>query len=86
MPLYFLWYLKNIYLQDAILSNGEEVAKLLKNGALVYVCGDVKTMAIKVKESLVKCLVNFNEFTQDKAEKFVYDMQKEKTYLIDSWN
>ncbi|XP_013141568.1 PREDICTED: methionine synthase reductase [Papilio polytes] len=74
------------YIQDAIFSNGEEVAKLLKNGALVYVCGDVKTMAIKVKESLVKCLVNFNEFTQDEAEKFVYAMQKEKTYLIDSWN
>ncbi|XP_013173220.1 PREDICTED: methionine synthase reductase isoform X2 [Papilio xuthus] len=74
------------YIQDAILSNGKEVSELLKNGALVYVCGDVKTMATQVTESFVKCLVNFSDLTQEDAEKFVCDMQKEKTYLIDLWN
>lgn len=74
------------FFQDAIVRNGEEVAKVLKDDALVYVCGDVKTMAAQVKDALVRCLVVFAGDTQEKAEKFICNMQKEKRYLIDSWN
>ncbi|CAH2047470.1 unnamed protein product, partial [Iphiclides podalirius] len=74
------------YVQDALLYHGQEVARLLKEGALVYVCGDVKTLSVQVKDVLVKCLIEFEDNTPEEAEKFVCDMQKGKRYLVDSWN
>ncbi|CAG4935478.1 unnamed protein product [Parnassius apollo] len=74
------------YIQESILQNGEEVSKLLKEGAKVYICGNVRTMAAQVKETLVKCLVEYTSNTQEEAEKFISNLQKNKRYLVDSWN
>ncbi|XP_068633973.1 methionine synthase reductase [Battus philenor] len=76
----------NKYVQDAILRDGDRVANVLKQGALVYVCGDVQGMAAQVKDCFVKCLIDFGNYTTEQAERFICDMQKEKRYLVDSWN
>ncbi|XP_072932879.1 methionine synthase reductase [Epargyreus clarus] len=74
------------YVQDAIMENGKEVVKLLKDGAKVFVCGDLKTMATQVKDTLVNCLVKYDGNSTEEAEKNICDMQKNKSYIIDIWN
>ncbi|KAM3957079.1 methionine synthase reductase [Aphomia sociella] len=74
------------YIQDALIENGEDVTKLIKNGSSVFICGDLKTMAAQVKETILKCLVKYDNKSQDEAERFLCDMQKEKKYLVDAWS
>ncbi|XP_030021569.2 methionine synthase reductase [Manduca sexta] len=74
------------YVQDAILQEGESIAKLLNDGAFVFVSGDVNTMAMQIKETFVKCLTTYNNKTQEEADKLISDMVKEKRYCVDAWS
>ncbi|XP_045769327.1 methionine synthase reductase-like isoform X2 [Maniola jurtina] len=76
---------ENHYVQDAIHQNGEELTKLLLQGAHVYICGDIKKMAPSVKEAIVQCIAKYGDKAND-AEQFVEDMIKEKRYILDIWN
>ncbi|CAK1555251.1 unnamed protein product [Leptosia nina] len=73
------------YVQDAIIQDGAEVAKLIKEGATVYICGDVKTMVATVKDTLVKCVAKYHSITEQNAENLLSDMQKGKRLLVDLW-
>ncbi|OWR41645.1 hypothetical protein KGM_203279 [Danaus plexippus plexippus] len=74
------------YVQDLVKENGEEISKLLVEGARVYVCGDVKVMAKQVKEAFIQCLSKYTNTSTNDAELFILNMQKEKKFLIDIWN
>ncbi|XP_026318821.1 methionine synthase reductase isoform X2 [Hyposmocoma kahamanoa] len=74
------------YIQDALLLNGEELVNLINGGASIFVCGDLNTMALQIKQVFVKCLVKYDDKTQEEAEKFVTDLQKEKRYFVDAWS
>lgn len=43
-------------------------------------------MALQIKEVFVKCLVKYDDKTQEEAEKFIADLQKEKRYFVDAWS
>ncbi|XP_023954571.2 methionine synthase reductase [Bicyclus anynana] len=75
---------ENCYVQDAIKLNGEEVAKLLMQGARVYVCGDIKKMAESVREAIEECIATHGD--EASAHDFVANMIKEKKYINDIWN
>ncbi|CAG9562654.1 unnamed protein product [Danaus chrysippus] len=74
------------YVQDLVKENGEEISKLLVEGARVYICGDVKIMANQVKEAFIECVSKYTNRSINVAELFISNMQKEKTFLIDIWN
>ncbi|XP_046978249.1 methionine synthase reductase-like [Vanessa cardui] len=74
------------YVQDAIIKNGEEVTKLIMEGAQVYVCGDIKNMATQVKDAIQQSIVKHGNLNEEEAENFMAIMQKEKRYLTDVWN
>ncbi|XP_034828978.1 methionine synthase reductase [Maniola hyperantus] len=76
---------ENSYVQDAIQQNGEELTKLLLQGAYVYICGDIKKMAPSVREAIVQCIAKYGDEANE-AEEFVENMIKEKRYILDIWN
>ncbi|KAL4709565.1 hypothetical protein ACJJTC_007296 [Scirpophaga incertulas] len=74
------------YIQEAIMQNGKEIVNLITEGASIYVCGDLKKMAAQIKNTLLDCLVKYNNKTVEEAAKLLSDMQIAKRYLIDSWS
>ncbi|XP_026748958.1 methionine synthase reductase [Galleria mellonella] len=74
------------YIQDILIENGEDIIKLIKDGASIFVCGDLKNMGTQVKDTIKKCIMKHDNKSAEEAEKILSDMQKEKRYLIDSWN
>lgn len=71
--------------QDAISQNGKEVTQLIKDGAAVFICGDLKTMAAEIKEVLINCFVDYDNMTVHEAENKISEMQKDKRYVVDAW-
>ncbi|XP_047025325.1 methionine synthase reductase-like [Helicoverpa zea] len=76
---------KHKYIQDALRNNGKEITQLIKEGASVFVCGDLKTMAAEVKEILIKCFVDHENMSLQEAQDKITEMQKEKKYVVDAW-
>ncbi|XP_063826435.1 methionine synthase reductase [Ostrinia nubilalis] len=76
----------NKYIQDGIMQNGEQVVKLISEGATIFVCGDMKNMAVQVREAFVKCIVKYQKKTEQDAEKLIANMQTGKRYLVDAWS
>ncbi|KAJ8723173.1 hypothetical protein PYW08_003085 [Mythimna loreyi] len=74
------------YIQDAITQNGEEVTHLINDGATVFICGDLKTMAAEIKEILVKCFMDHHNMTVEDAQNKIFEMQKDKRYVVDAWS
>ncbi|KAJ0183465.1 hypothetical protein K1T71_001441 [Dendrolimus kikuchii] len=73
------------YVQDALINDGQNIVKLIKDGAHIFICGDLKTMAGEVKDILVNSLVKYDGKSKEEAEKYISDMQKDNRYLIDAW-
>ncbi|XP_050677902.1 methionine synthase reductase-like isoform X2 [Leptidea sinapis] len=74
------------YVQDAIYAHGEEVVKLLRVGAYVYLAGDVKNIATQVKDVLIQCIAKHNNCSKDEAKEYLTNLEKNKRYLVDIWN
>lgn len=74
------------YIQDALTESGKEVVQLIMEGAHVYVCGDLNTMAVEVKEIFVKCLVDHGDMTLEEATTKISHMQKHYQYVVDAWS
>lgn len=73
-------------MQDAITQNGKDVAQLIKDGASVFVCGDLNTMAVKIKEVLIQCFVDHDNMTVQEAQNKISEMQENKRYVVDVWS
>ncbi|XP_059057230.1 methionine synthase reductase [Achroia grisella] len=74
------------YIQDALIENGEDLIKLIEDGASIYVAGDLKNMAVQIKETIIKCFMTHDNKTEEEAKKILCAMQNEKRYIMDSWN
>ncbi|XP_063381963.1 methionine synthase reductase [Cydia fagiglandana] len=74
------------YVQDALNENGKDVARLIEQGASVFVCGEAKTMVAQVKECVTSYLVEYSGKTQDEAKQCISQMEKDKRYVVDLWS
>ncbi|XP_041979718.1 methionine synthase reductase-like isoform X2 [Aricia agestis] len=74
------------YVQDCIAEHGEEVTKLIEDGAYIFVCGDVNKMAKDVKETIIKCVEQYTDRTYEEAVQFITELEKQKRYVVDIWN
>lgn len=74
---------EKVYVQHRMLENSVELFKWLEEGAAVYICGDEKNMAHDVHKTIVKIIETEGSMTQEQAEAYLADMQKQKRYQRD---
>ncbi|XP_004925494.1 methionine synthase reductase isoform X2 [Bombyx mori] len=72
------------YVQDAVMNEGEKIAQLIKDGANIFVCGDVRTIAEQIKDVLIKCLTKYDNCLEN-HEKYIVQMEKDRRYIVDAW-
>ncbi|XP_047990459.1 methionine synthase reductase [Leguminivora glycinivorella] len=74
------------HVQDALNENGGDVARLIDQGASVFVCGEAKTMVAQVKDCITSYLVEYSGKTQEEAKQCIAQMEKDKRYVVDLWS
>ncbi|CAG9787624.1 unnamed protein product [Diatraea saccharalis] len=74
------------YVQDALMHNGEDLVRLIERGASIFICGDLKNMAVAVKDTIINCLVKYSNKSQEESKSLLSNMQTEKKYLVDIWS
>lgn len=75
-----------VYVQHVLKEQGKSlVNKLVKESAIVYICGDVKNMAQEVKDCLISCLTEFNEMQVNDATDYVKNLIQSKRFIQDVW-
>ncbi|KAG9298649.1 hypothetical protein G9A89_012717 [Geosiphon pyriformis] len=78
---------KKVYVQHRLLENAEYIWDLIYNhGAYFYVCGDAKSMARDVNETLVQIAQNHGKMAEARATSFVKDLRNQGKYLEDVWS
>ncbi|CAF2754762.1 unnamed protein product [Rotaria sp. Silwood2] len=73
------------YVQDQLKANGHELANLIYNrNAIVYVCGDIKTMVRDVRETIVHILQEHSDITN--IDEYMKSLETSRRYLLDIWS
>lgn len=73
---------EKIYVQDKLLENQSDVWQWVQNGALIYVCGDVK-ISKGIDEMLKLIFIEEGNLNQKEANDYLKNLIKEKRYLKD---
>ncbi len=74
---------KKKYVQHRLIENSAELYKWLKEGAHVYICGDMNKMAGDVQAALVKIVEKEGSMNTKGALEYVNNLQKEKRLQLD---
>ncbi len=74
---------EKIYVQHKLREHGEEVYEWLEQGAVIYVCGDEKTMAKDVHEALRDIVIAYGQKTAEEADEVLRQYQQKKQYQRD---
>ena len=74
-----------VYVQDLIKKQGLQVHNLLKNGAVVYVCGDGARMEPDVKEALAEIYAEYGIMDIEAARTKVAALAANGRYVLDVW-
>ena len=74
---------EKIYVQHRLLEKAGEVYKWIENGAVIYICGDEKTMAKDVHHALIQVIEQQGNMSLKEAEEKLATLQKEKRYQRD---
>ncbi|OFX31080.1 MAG: hypothetical protein A2W92_15590 [Bacteroidetes bacterium GWA2_42_15] len=74
---------EKVYVQHRILENQERLFQWLQNGAVLYLCGDMKHMAKDVQNALLEVIRAQGGMTEEKAQEYIKKLKKEKRFQID---
>jgi sulfite reductase (NADPH) flavoprotein alpha-component len=74
---------EKVYVQDRLWERRRDVIGWLDDGALLYVCGDAKSMAKDVRTALVRAYADVKALTPDAAERTVAELERDKRYMQD---
>lgn len=74
---------QKVYVQDRMLEHSRELFEWIKEGAVVYVCGDEKNMARDVNDTLIKIIESEGAMSSDEAAAYLSEMQTQKRYQRD---
>lgn len=74
---------EKVYVQHRILEKSKELFEWIQEGAVVYICGDEKNMALDVHHTLIEIFENEGGMSRDKAEEYLAEMQQQKRYQRD---
>jgi cytochrome P450/NADPH-cytochrome P450 reductase len=73
------------YVQDLLTKQQERVSQLIRNGAIIYVCGDGGKMEPAVKQSLVNIYQQAMGVDAAAANQWIEDMAAQNRYVLDVW-
>ena len=76
---------KKVYVQDLLIDRAEDIFKLIKEGAFIYVCGDAKGMAQGVHKALVQIVSQGNNISEEDAAGVIKMMKTTGKYQEDGW-
>jgi sulfite reductase (NADPH) flavoprotein alpha-component len=74
---------EKIYVQNRLVEKQEEVFEWLKNGANIYLCGDMKQMARDVQKTLLQIFETQGGMSEEKALEYLKTLKKEKRFQSD---
>ncbi|XP_037078098.1 methionine synthase reductase-like [Pollicipes pollicipes] len=75
------------YVQHVLAEEQARLARwLVDEGAVMYVCGDAKGMAVAVLDEVVQTVAKAKEVPVSEAKKLVQQMQKDGQYRLDVWS
>jgi sulfite reductase (NADPH) flavoprotein alpha-component len=74
---------QKIYVQHRLLEKSREVYQWIQNGAKIYVCGDMKNMAVDVNKAFVEIVCKEGGLSMEKAQEYVKNLRRQKRYLED---
>lgn len=74
---------EKVYVQHRMAQHAKELYEWLKQGAVVYVCGDMKNMARDVHKTLAEIISSEGGMSLDQAEAYLTEMKKNKRYQRD---
>ena len=74
---------EKVYVQHRLLENAEEIYKWIKQGAVIYVCGDEKHMAADVDRTLQQIVAEQGAKSAEQAAEFIAQLKTQKRYQRD---
>lgn len=74
---------EKIYVQNRMYESGQELWNWLENGAILYVCGDAKRMAVDVDNMLQKVIADFGHLPPEGVEEYMKSLKADHRYLRD---
>ena len=74
---------KKVYVQHKLEEHAAEIYDWLTQGAVIYVCGDEKTMAADVDQTLHRIIEQQGQKTAEEAKDFVNELKQQKRYQRD---
>ncbi|KAN0063709.1 NAPDH-dependent diflavin reductase [Thecaphora frezii] len=77
---------EKVYVQDLIETEGEQVWRLLANGACVYVCGTSGNMPTQVRGAVQKVAVKHGGLDDDQAKRFVDTLHRLQRWNEECWS
>ncbi len=74
---------KPVYVQHRLLEQAEDIYQWIEEGAHIYICGDMKKMAVDVQNALSTILRQEGGYNADEAQEYLNSMQQEKRLQLD---
>lgn len=74
---------KKIYVQHKLEENAANFYEWLEQGAVIYVCGDEKSMAADVDATIHRIIEQQGQKTSEQAKAFVQELKQQKRYQRD---
>ena len=74
---------QKVYVQHKLEEHAAEVYEWLTQGAVIYVCGDEKTMAADVDQTLHRIIEQQGQKSAEDAKDFVNELKQQKRYQRD---
>ena len=74
---------EKVYVQHRLLENAKELYEWIEQGAIVYLCGDEKTLGHSVHEALITVIEQQRNVSHDEATEYLKELQKQKRYQRD---
>ncbi|KAI5460615.1 putative NADPH--cytochrome P450 reductase [Mariannaea sp. PMI_226] len=74
-----------VYVQHRLLEQSVLVNQLLRQGAIIYICGDAANMARAVHKTLGEIIANQRGLTTEQAEEVIKELRQNGGYQEDVW-
>lgn len=72
-----------VYVQHRMLEHAKELYQWIEEGAHIYICGDIKKMAVDVQNTLSSIIQQEGGYNQEEVKEFLDQLQKEKRLQSD---
>jgi len=76
---------KRVYVQDLMRNNADRILELIRDGAVIYVCGDGVAMEPDVRRSLTNFYAEEQDVTAEEAKIWMEALISDGRYVLDVW-